>query len=510
MIGRTLRNRYYVEAQLGDGSTAVVYRARDMRLERTVALKVLLPHVKDTTRRRFIQEARAIAQFSHPGIMAIYDADEDAGQSFLVVEYVEGETLAHYIGAPYATVVRLGAQVADALHYAHARDIIHRDIKPANVMVTRHGQVKIMDLGLALARDAKRVTADGMVIGTPAYLSPEQAQGLPLDHRTDIYSLGVVLYELLTGRLPFTTDDIAALMLQHVQAPPPPLRSIKPDIPEAVEAAIMQALEKQPDLRYSTGAMFASALAAALTGGSQPAPVMRETVESPTPRPRAAGGRVLRVVLADDHQLLRSALANYLSTHEDILVVGEASDGAEAVRLVSELNPDVLVLDLNMPNLGGLDVLPTVRTRAPDVKVLILTGRTEDWYITQALRRGAHGYLLKSNEQSKLVEGIRKVHGGNLVLGEGVIEKVVRAMQPDSDPKRLSDLERQVVLYLGVNMENDAIGRRMGMQLTQVIETIAGAMNKLGVRSREAIPMAALRRGDILLEELQAIEGQGA
>ena len=230
MIGQTLYNRYEIIEHLGDGSTATVYKAVDSRLGRLVALKVLLPHVRSTTRSRFFQEAHAAAQLNHPNIMAIYDMVEDHDQPFLVVEYVEGVPLSDYIPSPVETVVNLGYQMAMALYYAHERQIIHRDIKPANIHVTPEMQVKIMDLGLALPREATRVTAEGMIIGTPAYLSPEQAQGHKLDPRTDIYSLGIVLYEMITGQLPFDADEISALLLQQVKQPAPPPRLIVPEI----------------------------------------------------------------------------------------------------------------------------------------------------------------------------------------------------------------------------------------------------------------------------------------
>src|SRR5688572_16296770 len=153
MIGRKLRNRYEIVDHLGDGSTATVYKAKDIRLGREVALKVLLPHVRESTRRRFLQEATAAAQLNHPGIMAIFDIDEDDGQAFLVVEYVEGESLTRFIPSPPEVVAELGKQIAQALAYAHQRHIIHRDIKPANIKVTPEGQIKIMDLGLALPRE---------------------------------------------------------------------------------------------------------------------------------------------------------------------------------------------------------------------------------------------------------------------------------------------------------------------------------------------------------------------
>ena len=246
MLGRTLRNRYEIKELLGEGSTATVYKAVDQRLGRDVALKVLLPYVRDTVRKRFFQEANAVAMLNHPGIMAIYDIDEEDEMHFLVVEYVEGDTLADFIPSPPEKVIDIGQQIAQALYYAHERQIIHRDIKPANIKVMPSGQVKIMDLGLALPRDAKRVTTAGMIIGTPAYLSPEQAQGLPLDYRTDIYSLGIVLYEMATGQLPFLSDDIPALLMQHVKQPPAPLRLLNADVPVGAGKCDPQGARKEP------------------------------------------------------------------------------------------------------------------------------------------------------------------------------------------------------------------------------------------------------------------------
>ncbi|HYO89349.1 MAG TPA: serine/threonine-protein kinase, partial [Candidatus Limnocylindrales bacterium] len=260
MIGRRLSKRYEILGLVGEGATAVVYRARDLKLNRIVALKVLLAQSRPATRQRFLQEALAAAQLHHPNIMSIFDQDEDDGFQFLVVEYIEGTPLENMIPADPAVVVRVGAQIAHALHYAHERGIVHRDIKPANIMVTASGQAKLMDLGLALPREAKRVTAAGMIIGTPAYLSPEQAQGQPLDFRTDIYSLGVVLFEMATGQLPFSEDDIQALLLQHVRQPAPAPRSLKPDIPADLDAVILKALEKSPARRFQSAGAMADAL----------------------------------------------------------------------------------------------------------------------------------------------------------------------------------------------------------------------------------------------------------
>lgn len=504
MIGTKLNDRYEIQEHLGDGSTATVYKALDTKLGRPVALKVLLPHVRETTRKRFFQEATAAAQLNHPNIMSIYDIGEDGDHHFLVVEFVDGDPLTNYIPSAPETVVKLGAQMARALAYAHARYIIHRDVKPANIKVTPDGTIKIMDLGLALPREAKRVTADGMVIGTPAYLSPEQAQGHTLDHRTDIYSLGVVLYEMATGHLPFDADEIPALLMQQVRQPPPPPRLIKPDLPVDLERIILRTLEKNPARRYATGDALAAVLESVLEAPK------RHTDTGTTIRPDAiAEGKTanrrskptIRILLADDHVMMRRMLATFLESRDEFVVVGEASDGDIALREVMSLLPDVLLLDLNMPGKGGLEILPTVRAEAPNVKVLVLTGRDEDWYIMRAMRAGAHGYILKSGDEGELIENIIKVTQGQMVLGQGVAERIVGGMM-GGDNQDLSVTERQVLLYVAAGFENPEIAQHLQLSLTAVIETLAQAMNKLGASDRHAAALSALRHGLINLDEL--------
>jgi len=502
MIGRILKQRYEIRDLLGEGSTAAVYKALDRKLGRTVALKILLPHVKETTRRRFFQEAQAVAQLNHPNIMAIYDSDEDDGAQFLIVEYVEGDALTKFIPSSPEKVVDLARQIALALGYAHERQIIHRDVKPANIMVTPNGQVKIMDLGLALPREAKRVTADGMIIGTPAYLSPEQAQGMALDHRTDIYSIGVVIYEMATGQLPFSTDDIPALLLQHVKQPPPPPRLHSPNLSAQLEAVILKTLEKNPARRFQSMEALASALSDKMITG-EAAPVNATQPARQIPADQRISTKTIRVVLADDHTILRRALMSMLSERDDVLVIGEASDGEAALNKVIETKPDVLILDLNMPGKGGLDVLPEIREQAPATKVLVLTGRDEDWYIMQALRAGAHGYILKSADEADLIDAIGKVVAGNIVLGKGVAEKVVTGMIGNRGDKKLTDTERAIVLNIALGLDNEQISQRMNISMMTLMESLAQAMSKLGAKNRDQAALQALRRGDILLDELQ-------
>src|SRR6266568_1950505 len=236
MAEQVLNNRYLVEELIGEGATAAVYRGTDMRLRRTVAIKILLPHVHTTTRQRFEREALAAAKLNHPAIMTIYDVGKDGDNYYIVVELVDGKPLYEFIPSTPDQVAKLGHQICLALDYAHRAGIIHRDIKPANIYVTSDGNIKIMDFGLAIPVEGnqKRLTAAGSIIGTPAYLSPEQAQGKPLDPRTDLYSLGVVLYEMVTGVLPFDADDIASILLQQVNKQAVPPREYTPDIPASL------------------------------------------------------------------------------------------------------------------------------------------------------------------------------------------------------------------------------------------------------------------------------------
>ncbi len=194
MIGRKLGNRYEIQELIGEGATAAVYRGVDLRLERTVAIKVMLPYVDSTTRKRFQREALSAAKLNHGNIMAIYDVGEEDDLPYLIIEHIEGRPLFSFIPSSPEVVAEMGRQICVALDYAHRQGLIHRDIKPANIHITPTGQIKLMDFGLAISGQTKRLTATGRIIGTPAYLSPEQAQGLPLTPRTDIYSTGVVLY----------------------------------------------------------------------------------------------------------------------------------------------------------------------------------------------------------------------------------------------------------------------------------------------------------------------------
>ncbi|MGZ5294547.1 MAG: Stk1 family PASTA domain-containing Ser/Thr kinase [Actinomycetota bacterium] len=259
--------RYRVEARIGAGGMAEVFRGFDPVLNRTVAIKTLLPQFArdEAFVARFRREAQAAARLNHPNIVAAYDTGSDDGTQYIVMEFVEGRTLAEFLATGRRPTPVQSAEIAQkicsALAAAHAQGVIHRDIKPGNVMVTRDGTVKVMDFGIArMTTGVETAPQTSAVLGTATYLSPEQAQGGPVDARTDIYSLGTVLYEMVGGRPPFTGESPVAIAYKQVNESPVPPSQLNPDVPPRLDAVIMKALSKNPANRYQTADEFAADL----------------------------------------------------------------------------------------------------------------------------------------------------------------------------------------------------------------------------------------------------------
>ena len=254
MIGQTI-SHYRILSKLGKGGMGVVYKAEDMKLKRSVALKFLAPELTQdpNARARFVHEAEAVAALAHPNICTIFEIDEFEGQSFIAMECCEGETLNEKIARgplKLEDAIDIVRQVSLGLAKAHNQGIIHRDIKPANIMITLDGQLKVMDFGLAKAAGATQLTKTRATVGTLAYMSPEQAAGKSVDHRSDIFSLGVVMYELITGKHPFPGDQEAAILYSIVNTAPEAMSDVAPDIPLPLQQVVERAMAKDTDDRY--------------------------------------------------------------------------------------------------------------------------------------------------------------------------------------------------------------------------------------------------------------------
>ncbi len=280
LLGTTLNGRYRLEAQIGTGGMSTVYRAFDETLERRVAIKLMNREVASDSRQleRFRREARAVAQLSHPNIVGVIDAGEDEGRPYIVFEYVEGETLKQRIRRqgrlPIAEAVAYAIEIARALGVAHAHQIVHRDVKPQNVLIDEEGQAKVTDFGIARTLDEEGLTAEGRVLGTTDYVSPEQALGQPVTGASDLYSLGVVLFEMLTGEVPFHGENQVAVAMKHVREALPDVRRLRPEVSAALAAVIETATSKREQDRYANDAELISdledvlAIEAARAGGA--------------------------------------------------------------------------------------------------------------------------------------------------------------------------------------------------------------------------------------------------
>ncbi len=287
LIGKSL-GRYHILEQLPMGGMSFVYKAHDTRLEMNVAVKVIrtdniLPNALERSQRRFEREVKALARLTHPNIVKVMDYGEYEGKPYFVMPYLPGGTLKQQLKGkpvPWEDAVRLLIPIARALHYAHQQGFIHRDVKPSNILITQSGEPMLTDFGIAKIIDeetSRDLTIPGMVVGTPEYMAPEQATAEPIDHRVDVYSLGVVFYEMVTGWLPFVANTRVAVLFKHISEPLPNPKKFVPDLPDCMMEVLLTALAKQRESRYKNMAEMAMAWQNALEstkGGKQPLSIL--------------------------------------------------------------------------------------------------------------------------------------------------------------------------------------------------------------------------------------------
>jgi len=301
VLGEVIAERYELEEIVGTGGMSSVYRAHDRLLERSVALKVLHDRYSADEEyvERFRREARAAARLSHPNIVTVIDRGEQDGRQFIVFEHVAGETLKDVVERegplPVRRVIELGIEIANALAFAHGHGLVHRDVKPQNVLLNGDGRAKVTDFGIARSQDVEQgMTQTGTVVGTSHYIAPEQARGEPVDEQSDVYSLGAVLHELLTGEVPYPGDNFVAVAMRHLHDPVPDVQERRPDVPPRLAAVVERALQKEPADRFPSMKAFSRALEGCLSdlegpGAQDPTLIVRRPPPPPkvrAPRPR--------------------------------------------------------------------------------------------------------------------------------------------------------------------------------------------------------------------------------
>ena len=344
MVGELIAGRYELEKLVGSGGMSNVFRAHDRLLERTVALKILHEQYTrdDDYVERFRREARAVAKLAHPNIVTVIDRGEQDGRQFIVFEYVDGPNLKDLTrNGPLEVrdAIGLTLQVARALSFAHDRGLVHRDVKPQNVLLNEDGQAKVTDFGIARSLDVQGVTQTGTVLGTSDYIAPEQARGQKVDPKTDMYSLGAVLYELLVGEVPFSGDNFVAVAMRHVNEPVPSVLGARPDCPARLDFAIQRAMAKDPDDRFASMDDFVAELEVCLTeldgrgdeGATMIVPPARPPRHVARRRPRRVPITPLLILLAGT----LVAVGAYLLLRDDGArkALTRASSSSEAVRL---------------------------------------------------------------------------------------------------------------------------------------------------------------------------------
>ena len=479
--GMTL-GAYRIMERIGRGGMATVFRAYHPALDRFVAIKVLPDFFAEEPdyRERFQQEARSVARLKHPNILEIFDYGYDDGTAYLVLELVEGGTLADRVGKPMELreVVRVLEPIGSAIDHAHAHGILHRDIKPSNILLQQDGTPVLADFGLAKMRGAAhRLTSSGTVMGTPEYMSPEQAADEPVGPAADQYSLAVVAYEMLTGRVPFLGDTPAAVLLSHVTKAMPAARELRGELSAHVEDVLRRALAKRPEERYTSAAAFVAALKPA-AWPSRPA---IEPAAFPTRR-LSLPDRTPVVLVVDDgaanRELIEACLAG-VDCH-----VRTAEDGPTALKSVQASPPDLVLLDVQMPGIDGYEVCRRIKanTATSLVPVVMITSLDETNDRVRALEAGADDYMTKPVDRVELVARVRsalRLKGvyDSLDSAEHVIFALAAAVEA-KDPYTEAHTQR-------VADSARAIGSRMGLGASDLEALYRGGLihdiGKIGI-----------------------------
>ncbi len=385
--GHLLAGRYRVRRLLGSGGMADVYEALDLELDEVIAVKIVHPDVanREDMVGQFKKEIKLARKIVHPNVCRIYDFGSAEGLKFVTMELLQGSTLdaltRDRTDLDLDTKVEMFREILSGLEAAHQTGIIHRDLKPQNVMVTPEGRSVIMDFGIARELETSEMTTDsGEVIGTPAYMAPERMLGNAVDQRADIYSLGVILFELATGRRPFSGLTVFDMAQNQLSVDPPLPSAINPELPAWLEPFILKMLAKQPEDRFQTVAQLMTDL------------------------PKS--DRIKTVLLVDDDTIMLNLVGVHLN-QAGISVV-TAKDGAEGVAMALEKEPDLLCLDFTMPQMDGFQVADYMRRMGKKIPIFMLTGMQDPQYEKQATRLGIEQFFTKPLDIETFVAAVSR------------------------------------------------------------------------------------------------------
>jgi DNA-binding NarL/FixJ family response regulator len=519
MSQRMVAQRFLIGALLGGGAVGSVYQGVDTLSGEQVAIKVLrqdltadMPELIE----RFRREGEALRRLNHPNIVKILAFVEEQGQHYLIMEYVSGGSLAGLLKRQpqlqLVQVVAITLEVADALARAHHLEILHRDIKPANILLAEDGTPRLTDFGLARLGNYPAITAVGSVLGTFQYLSPEAFYSQDLDPRADIWSLGMVLYEMLTGQVPFGGNTPGEILWAINNQPLPDPSRWRIDAPAALVELLKRMLMRDRSLRIASARQIGAelekiqkvmqrpaSLPLSQTGPQQIGSSLVASDAPPLPLEK------IGVLIADDHAVVRQGLRTFIDLQEDMQVVGEGTTGTEAVELAKRLQPDVILLDLQMPEMDGVEATSKILESNPHARILILTSFGEDDKVFPAIRAGAQGYLLKDIQPNELLQAVREVNQGkaqlhpeiarklmSAVVDQGVPESASQARTPIAD---LTERELEVLRWIAGGLNNREIAEKMVISEKTVKTHVSNLLGKLGLDDRTQAAIWALKHG---------------
>ena len=488
-----IKGRYQLGRLIGCGGMGNVYAGMDVLTGQSVAIKQLRSELTESMPEmveRFMREGEALRRLNHPNIVKVLATVDEESQHYIVMEYVGGGSLADLLKnqgpLPLERVVAIGLELSDALSRAHHLNVLHRDLKPANILMAEDGTPHLTDFGLARIGELPSLTETGSILGTFQYLSPEAAGNMRIDERSDIWSFGVVLFEMLTGRRPFDGETPFEVIWAIKNQPLPDLDNLRSGIPPSLVSLVQRMLRKDSPARVSSARRVGVELEA-----------IQKEIRSRGTRPDgaaiglaapAASAAKIRVLIVDDHAVVRQGLRMFIDLQDDMGVVGEGVNGIEAVELAEKLHPDIVLLDLVMPLLDGVEATARIKAVCPSTRVIILTSFGEDDKVFPAIRAGAQGYLLKDIHPNELVQAVREAYQGKTQLHPEIARKLMTIVAGNSRPAALqpdlTEREQAVLRLIAAGMNNLEIAAEMNLSEKTVKTHVSIIMRKLQVESR--------------------------